>query len=164
MPAMSGYGANPSGAAYPGTSSVSTSSNPYSVPSRVGDTAGAYRPGSATANQRQTTAQAASANVLDAMGVPNTDGRLDWPLGLRILPPGEKAGVLRKQIDALLRMASNQAPDGKVSPQVLQEASDAIEELHDMLHQKKGAFSASYTYDEADRFLDKLAKGLKLLQ
>jgi hypothetical protein len=164
MPALSGYGSSPSGAAYPGTSSVSTYSTPYQVQPRAGDAAGPSRPESATAYQRQTTAQAASVNVLDAMGVPNTDGRLDWPLGLRILPPGEKTEVLRKQIEALLRMAANHARDGKVSPQVLQEASNAIAELHDVLHEKKGAFSASYTYDEADRFLDKLAKGLKLLQ
>ena len=103
-------------------------------------------------------------NVLDAMGVPNTNGRLDWPLGLRILPPGEKAEELRKQIEALLRMAANQSPEGKVSPQVLQETANAVEELHDMLRKKKSAFEASYTYNEADHFLDKLAQGLRLLQ
>ena len=105
-----------------------------------------------------------SSNVLDAMGLPNAGGRLDWPLGLRILPPGEKTVVLRNQIDALLGMAAIQSAQGPVNPKLLHEASKAVNELHSLLRDKRMAFEASFTYNEADRFLDKLAHGLKLLQ
>jgi hypothetical protein len=109
-------------------------------------------------------AKSVASNVLDAMGLPNAGGRLDWPLGLRILPPGEKTVLLRNQIDALLGMAAIQSARGPVNPKLLQEASKAVNELHSLLREKRTAFEASFTYNEADRFLDKLAHGLKLLQ
>jgi hypothetical protein len=164
MSAMYGSGSNPYDMAYPGTSSVSTYSTPYQTQPMGSAPAGPYGYGSAPANREQAAAKERLAHVLDAMGVPSTNGRLDWPLGLRILPPGEKAEELRKQIEALLRMAANQAPEGKVSPQVVRETANAVEEMHEMLRKKKSAYVASYTYNEADQFLDKLAQGLKLLQ
>jgi hypothetical protein len=110
------------------------------------------------------TAKIVTSNVLDAMGLPNAEGQLDWPLGLRILPPDEKTVLLRNQIDALLGMAARQSTQGPVNPKLLQEAGKAVNELHGLLRDKKIAFEASYTYNEADRFLDKLSHGLKLLQ
>jgi len=99
-----------------------------------------------------------STNLLDTMGVANAGGRLSWPLGLRILPSGEKAEELRRQIDGLLRQSAN----GPAAPRLLEATGTAVDELHGLLRQK-AAYLTRYTYDEADRFLRKLANGLKLL-
>jgi hypothetical protein len=132
----------------------SVSGNPYQAEQAMaGDTLSSLQ-----------TARIVSSNVLDAMGLPNAGGRLAWPLGLRILPPDEKTVLLRNQIDALLGIAARQAVQGPVNPKLLQEAGKAVKELHGLLREKKLVFEASFTYNEADRFLDKLAHGLKLLQ
>jgi hypothetical protein len=101
--------------------------------------------------------------ALDLLGVPTQDGRLSWPLALRILPPDEETRALRNQIDALVQEAATQASKDQVKPSIREEAIRAIGQLHELLRKKKNAITASYTYDEADRFLDQLAKGLKRL-
>ena len=149
-----GYGGYGGGSARSSNGTSSASDNPYQSENSMAG---------ATLSSLQT-AKIESSNVLDAMGLPNGGGRLEWPLGLRILPPDERTVVLRNQIDALLGMAARQSAQGPVSPKLLQEASQAVNELHRLLREKQTAFEASFTYNEADRFLDKLAHGLKLLQ
>jgi hypothetical protein len=116
---------------------------------------------SVTTGDRQQGAE--KVNNLDALGLPNQNGRLSWPLALRILPPDEETLTLRNQIDALVEEAAAQAVKGKVTPRIRAEATRAVGRLHELLHNEKSAFTSSFTYDEADRFLDQLANGLKKL-
>ncbi|HKB35524.1 MAG TPA: hypothetical protein VKD72_03660, partial [Gemmataceae bacterium] len=127
-----GYGGYGGGSARSSNGTSSASGNPYQSENSMAG---------ATLSSLQT-ARLTSSNVLDAMGLPNGGGRLDWPLGLRILPPGEKTVVLRNQIDALLGMAARQSAQGPVSPKLLQEASQAVNELHSLLREKRLAFEA----------------------
>jgi hypothetical protein len=149
-PSSSGGGGGSGG--YPGGSS-----SPYDSPYAQSGMGGASPYGVQTA-------KTSSMDLLDAMGVPQADGRLSWPLGLRILPPAPKATALRNQIDALLGMAARQSAEGRVSPNLFREAGNAVNELHGLLRTRKDAIAASSTYNEADRFLDKLVKGLELLR
>jgi hypothetical protein len=114
-----------------------------------------------SAGDRQQTVE--KANHLNALGLPNQDGRLKWPLALRILPPDAETLALRNQIDALVGEAAAQAVKGKATPRIREEAIHAVGRLHELLHNEKSAFTSSYTYDEADRFLDQLANVLRKL-
>src|SRR5207245_762104 len=109
------------------------------------------------------TKKAETTNALAALGVPTKGGQVDWPLGLRILPPSEKAGELRQQLDGLLQLAASHG-DSQVNPHLVEASRVAVEELHELLRSKKSAYLAQHTYNEADRFLEKLADALKLLQ
>jgi hypothetical protein len=116
-----------------------------------------------TYSQRQT-AQMETSHVLDTLGVPTKDGKVTWPLGLRILPPDEETKTLRLQIDALVQRAAERAAEGRPDSRALEEVRRAVDELRGLLHKKKDAFPAPYTYTEADRFLTRLVDGLKTLQ
>jgi hypothetical protein len=102
--------------------------------------------------------------VLDALGVPNEDGKLSWPLGLRILPPQAESRPLRQQIDALLGLAASQALSGQANPRIVASAGRAVDQLHQLLRSKRELIPSAHSYEEADSFLKKLAKGMKVLQ
>jgi hypothetical protein len=102
-------------------------------------------------------------SVLDTLGVPVKEGRLDWPLGLRILPPSAETAALRQQIEALLQAAASQSVAGHVRSGTLVKAALAVDRLHRLLRRERAAITSTYTYLEADRFLTRLASGLKML-
>src|SRR5262249_19593166 len=98
-----GSGANSYGDNYAGYSSPD--GNPY----QSGNYGNSYM-GSSMENagsHELKTGRPETAGNLARLGVPSADSRLDWPLGLRILPPGEKAGELRQQIDGLFQQVAS---------------------------------------------------------
>jgi hypothetical protein len=161
-PAAGGYAATP--AAYQTNANPylnasaamqQPSLNTYGYPSR--DANRAYAPDYRQSAKIET-------NALEVLGVPTRSGKLDWPLGLRILPPGEEVEPLRRQIDSLVKKAAEYSAEGRPDPRLTEEARQAVDELRGLLHGKKTRFDVLYTYEEADRFLTRLAAGLKTLQ
>jgi plastocyanin len=102
--------------------------------------------------------------VLAASGVPTDGSGLDWPLGLRILAASE-TDALRAQIDALFQVAALQAAFGQVNPDLLQEASHAVNRLRFLLlKDKEDRFGMPLAvYEESERFLNKLKKAPRTL-
>src|SRR5262249_51544376 len=127
-PTAGGYAATPA--------SYQTGNNPYAnvaqspsfstsgYPSR--DANRAYAPDNRQSAKIET-------NTLDALGVPTRDGKLNWPLGLRILPPGEEVEPLRRQIDALVKKAAEYSAEGRPDPRLIEEARQAVDELRGLL-------------------------------
>jgi hypothetical protein len=98
-------------------------------------------------------------DVLNARGLPNQAGRLYWPLGLRVLPPGPEVQQVRLQLDARLA----QAATGGADASSLQEMSQAVSQLRYFLA-VKGSMMARTTYLEAWRFLDRLDNAVRQLK
>jgi hypothetical protein len=162
-----GYGAMMAPAymgSYPYPYSVGAAySNPFASYG-YGNSSQGYGSG-ATADQPKQQDKRASFNLFDALGVPNDGSRLTWPLGLRILPPATESQTRLRQIDALVQLMAKQATaGGQVSANTLQEARRAAEQLHALLRDRKDALTSANTFNEADRFLTQLERGLKALQ
>jgi hypothetical protein len=103
--------------------------------------------------------------LLAASGVPTDEGRPVWPLALRVLP-GSEAPSLRGQIDALLQVAANQAARGRPNTAIVQELAQGTDRLRNLLrwHREWRGGLALNSYEEAERFLDKLGGGRTLLR
>jgi len=101
--------------------------------------------------------------LLAASGVPTEDGRPVWPLALRVLPESES---LRAQIDGLVQEAASQASRGRPTKAVVKELVDATSRLRKLLvrHKEERGGLAQTSYEEAERFLDKLEKSRTLLE
>jgi hypothetical protein len=82
---------------------------------------------------------------------------LQWPLGLRILPPGPEVAELRGEVDALVKLALRQAESGKVRPQLVKRIHRDLATLERLLEERADRLPASgYTIREARRFLKDL--------
>jgi hypothetical protein len=103
--------------------------------------------------------------VLTAAGVPNDGGRLQWPVGLRVVggPGGDER---RRQVEALLQYGAEQTRSGPVSQHLTGELARAVDALRQLLRRdREERFSLALTsYEEADRFLAKLDHARKLLE
>jgi plastocyanin len=102
--------------------------------------------------------------LLTASGVPNEVGRIRWPIGLSIL--GDAATQeQRDQIEALFQIAAAESMVGPVNANVSRQLTRNLQELrHLLLKDKEERFRmASRTYEEAERFLAKLATAEKRL-
>lgn len=105
------------------------------------------------------------ATVLAASGVANRDGRIIWPLGLRIL--GESgADALRQEIDASFAIAALQAAAGQANADLLKKiGADTKKLARLLLKDKEERFGMPLTvYEESERFLGKLAKAPRALE
>jgi hypothetical protein len=103
------------------------------------------------------------ANLFDAVGLPSTDGHLNWPLGLRALPPGPETQELRRQVEALLQLAMAERSAGETDTRTAQEANRAVRKLRDLLSTRGIDTMASQTVAEASGFLNKIDDALQLL-
>jgi hypothetical protein len=103
--------------------------------------------------------------LLTASGVPTEEGRPVWPLALRVLP-GSDAESLRGQIDALLQDAATHAARGQPNSAVVKELVQATDRLRKLLvrHREERGGLAQTSYEEAERFLDKLEGSRTLLR
>ena len=99
--------------------------------------------------------------ILKASGVPNQNGRVAWPLGLRLLG----AGSLMQQLEAQLRLAVEQVTAGGANPLLLDEIRLNVEALRQGLRaDKEERFSMPLaTYEDAERFLQKLDRMPRIL-
>jgi hypothetical protein len=103
--------------------------------------------------------------VLTAAGVPNTGGRLQWPVGLRVVG-GPVGDDLRRQVEALLQYGAWQTLTGPVSPRLTQELARSVDALRKLLlRDRDERFSlALTTYEDAEYFLARLDHARKLLE
>jgi plastocyanin len=125
-----------------------------------GNDVGQYGTESQVGREEKTVSQ-----VLAASGVPNKNGRLRWPRGLRVLP-GRRADELRKQIDALVEMEAVQSVGGPVNASLDEELATAVSELKKLLlrdHDERFSLPTLHAYDEAEEFLGKLKHAQTLL-
>jgi hypothetical protein len=99
--------------------------------------------------------------ILKASGVPNQNGQVSWPLGLRLL----RADSQMQQLEAQLRLAAEQVTAGGANPQLLDEIGLNVEDLRQLLlSDKEQRFSLPLAaYEDAEHFLRKLKKTPKIL-
>jgi hypothetical protein len=100
--------------------------------------------------------------ILGSSGVPTQNGKVSWPLGLRLL----RADDLLKQLEGQLQLAAAQAVAGGVNPRLADEIRDNVETIRQALAaDKEWRFSMPLTtYQDSEVFLRKLAKAPTLLQ
>jgi hypothetical protein len=122
-----------------------------------GDYSGAYSTMSSEAKSLS--------RVLTAAGVPNQVGRLNWPLGLRVVggPAGDE---LRQQVDALFQYGAEQTRAGPVSTHLTRELARSVDVLRNLLlrHRQERYSLARTTYEDAERFLARLDHARKLFE
>jgi hypothetical protein len=104
------------------------------------------------------TGQTAPIAAATLFGLPAEQGRLQWPLGLRILPSDE-AKPLREQLELVLYFVATQAAEGKANRVLLDFGLEAVRDLRRLLRPRQSALHA-VTYAEAMRFLDRAERGL----
>src|SRR5262245_27520003 len=92
-------------------------------------------------------------------GLPAEKGRVQWPLGLRILPPDNETKAFRDQLELVLYFVATQAAEGKVNHAFIDLGLQAVHDLRERLRPFRWRM-ASFTYTEAMRFLDRAERGL----
>ena len=119
--------------------------------------AGAFTFGMAPASvqAQDRTAPLAAATLF---GLPTENGRIQWPLGLRILPTSETK-PLREQLELVLYVVATQAAEGKVNRVFIEFGLQAVRDLRQLLRPRESTMHA-VTYVEAMRFLDRAERGL----
>jgi hypothetical protein len=130
--------------AYPSQSAAS-----YSAP-QAANAIPAYT-GPAADNQQQVT--------LTAFGVPNENGRVQWPLAFRLLSPNMKRDVLDK-LEAALQVLAAQGAAGRANPAIVNEAKDSVAALQRWLTENRVDL-AEGSYREANSLLRRLDKTLQ---
>ena len=159
-PGSSGYGGG-SGGGYgmsPGASSGMGSSSGY---------AGGYGYDQATPDAATTTelsaayATARAGYLLTALGISSANGRLDWPLAFRLIPPGEYRDTM-VQTESRVRVAVMQAAGGKAAPATIQEATRDVSKLRRWLRDHE-VDMAEATYRSGNDFLRRVEDGLNMI-
>jgi hypothetical protein len=105
------------------------------------------------------TGQTAPFVAATLFGLPTEGGRMQWPVGLRILSPANETKALREQLALVLYVVATQAADGHVSPVFIDFGLQAVGDLRQHLRRREGSMS-DLTYTEAMRFLDRAERGL----
>jgi len=105
------------------------------------------------------TGQAAPIAAATLFGLPAENGRVQWPLGLRILKPADETRALREQLELVLYFAATQAAEGHVNRTFIDFGLQAVRDLRQLLRPRAGAMPA-FTYSEGMRFLDRAERGL----
>jgi hypothetical protein len=97
--------------------------------------------------------------ILNALGLSNKNGRLDWPLGLIALP-GEQSKKLRQQVEAVILVGAN---NKTINPRLVEEARLALDRLQSLAQSNRLSMTPG-TYKDSEEFLGQLDHVLKLLQ
>jgi hypothetical protein len=98
-----------------------------------------------------------------AAAVPS-EAALDWPLALRILPPGAETQALRQAIDARLAEAWRQATAGRADPSLVRALDRDVDRLGRLLAERADSLRTSrQAIDEAESFLVRLKDTIKTL-
>jgi hypothetical protein len=108
------------------------------------------------------TGQSAPIAAAALFGLPAENGRVEWPLGLRILPTDESK-ALREQLELVLYFVATQAAEGKVNRVFIDFGLEAVRDLRRLLRPRESTMHA-VTYTEAMRFLDRAEYGLTKLK
>jgi hypothetical protein len=100
-----------------------------------------------------------AANAMSALGIPNTNGQIDWPLGLRVLKmEGQK---LKLAVNSEVQQVASQAAAGQADAQLLQRLARQMKQLRGLVIDSEGIVSRT-AVDESRQFLDNLADALQL--
>jgi hypothetical protein len=145
-----GYGSGSGGSASGDYGSATGSANPYLSPGSLGST-----------SSYGATSASYLGGSLDGLGLPTEGGRLNWPLGLRMLAPATKAQALRQQLEGLLRTTASQSAYRTAQPATLAEATRVSAELRILLRQSGSVAMADHTLREARHFLDLVDTALR---
>jgi hypothetical protein len=105
------------------------------------------------------TGQTAPIAAATLFGLPAENGRVQWPLGLRILQPAEETKALREQLELVLYSVATQAAEGRANRTFVDLGLQAVRDLRQLLRPREGTMVA-FTYTEATRFLDRTERGL----
>jgi hypothetical protein len=105
------------------------------------------------------TGQTAPIAPATLFGLPSENGRVVWPLGLRILPPADETKALREQLELVLYFVATQAAEGQVNRTFINFGLQAVRDFRQLLRPRERAM-ATFTYTEAMRFLDRAERGL----
>jgi hypothetical protein len=149
-----GYGGYASAAPYAGGGYGSSygASNAYMNPYAQGYASA--QPNSGIPAYSPSASQTKQQSVLGALGIPNEDGAVMWPLAFRLMSPDKKRELL-DPLESQLKVAATQAASDKVNPAVLKQAKQNVEDLHKWLLPRRLDL-AEGTYRDAVRFLAKL--------
>ena len=153
--------------AVPSAVAQHTGQGPQDQPRLTGG--GGYGMGGSTGGGDSASAAASSGGgslralevILKASGVPNQNGQVAWPLGLRLL----RADSEMQQLEAQLQLAAEQVTAGGANPELLDEIRLNVEDLRQLLlADKERRFSMPLAaYEDAEGFLQKLQKTPKVL-
>lgn len=92
----------------------------------------------------------------------NGTSGLDWPLALRILPPGPVTTQLREDIDRLAAEVQKEAESGQVSPALFEEIGRDLHHLHQLMAARADLLPVSQdAVEEGRRFLRTVRDALR---
>ena len=155
-----GYGG---GGGYSNQPSSSNTADPYQTyASKYGSEDEAYSTAIAgyggKSDQSKKTSEMGA--ILTAAGLPNKEGHLNWPLGLRLLRPDDETRDLRRQVDVLVQGIAFQQLSSQPNSAYVQQTEFALERLRLLAERERHSLSSG-TYREVERFLAKLDRFLK---
>jgi hypothetical protein len=158
-----GYGGGGGGYGGGGSSSGMSSSG-YGGSSQAYGSPSPY-PGYGSYGSQPSTESHGHSGLQDFLGLPHEQGHLSWPLGLRVLPPASRATELRQQVESLVQLAAAQAAQGNVSSSTVELATDATQQLRELLKKAQGNVAlAERTRSDARQFLNRLESALLALR
>jgi hypothetical protein len=147
------YGGNPGANIYGGYPAGGYSGGAYS--SAAGASASYQTSGRGDGSGAQESSRKSTPKGL--AGLFEGKGTLDWPLGLRILPPAAETEALRQEIETFLRANLKGLGSGNAPASALREARRDIARLQRLLDRHADELPvASYTVTEARRYLRRL--------
>ena len=95
-------------------------------------------------------------------GLTKADGSLDWPLGLRVLPPAAETEALRQKITTEVLDALDRVEEGKAPRAAVQQASQDIDRLQRILNERaQDVPLTDQAVTDASRFLRNLKNRIK---
>jgi len=157
-PMSMGYGGSYPAMMYGGGYSGGYSAPPE-MPAYATPASGAY----GTDPYGRTEGKGAQAGVF--AGLLKDDGRVDWPLALRILPPGLQTKALRESLDARVAQLQAQATEGKADAGLLKEAKGDLNKLAELLADRDGLMPVTQdAMGQAKDFVRKLRDAFKALE
>lgn len=109
------------------------------------------------------TGQQPSIAAATLFGLPAHNGRVQWPLGLRLLPRTDETKAVREQLELVLYFVASQAAEGRVNRTFIDFGLQAVLDLRQLLKSREVTMPA-FTYAEAVRFLDHTERGLTQLR
>lgn len=112
---------------------------------------------------KEETPESTSPNAFDYLGLPSSEGALNWPLGLRILAPTLETTPLRQKLEAELKLVAMQAVAGKFDADLLKQTAQHAQDLRRYLASNEIKLTP-HAAREARQFLDTLDASLKARQ
>jgi hypothetical protein len=157
-----GYGGYPYAAPYAGGYGSSSYGAPNAHMNPYAQGYASAQPNSGIPAYAPSASQTKQQSVLAALGIPNEDGAVTWPLAFRLMSPDKKRELL-DPLESQLKVAATQAASDKANPAVLKQAKQNVEDLHKWLLPRRLDL-AEGTYRDAVRFLAKLDNALTTIR